>query len=374
MMAVRYIAMRFFEGLRSSMWTWLPRALVGKIFGFLDIYEVARTCFLVCRGFKVRAYVESVWLLREFRYKIGDPSTRASGLLASLEPAHVKSLAVISEFADSHLLQRLTGLRYLSLVGYGVASRCQKCLLAFWPQLESLRLRAVTLDQKDVALCASLTDLRKLTLLECKVSSVDLGCLAACPLEELTITQVSLAKTRISALWTLTCLRELVLNDVKISDSDLQGIGILTKLEVLCLRRQGITDAGVLHLVDMPRLKVLTLKSTRVQGATLGAIRGVHTLDLSDCQKVARDLTLPPGLRELSLAYCDNVCITGLESLRACPELRTLNMVGCPVDVLHMIPSQAPALQSLVLRHAVSTQCFTDLKRQLPNTLIKFIR
>lgn len=355
------------------MWTWLPRALLAKIFGFLDIYEVARSCFHACREFKVRAYIESVWLLREFRYKIGDPSIRVPGLLASLEPAYVKCLAVISEFADPRLLQRLTGLRHLSLVGYGVASRCQKCLLAFWPQLESLRLRAVTLDQEDFVLCASLTYLRKLTLRECKLGSVDLGCLAACPLEELSITQVSLA-TRVSALWTLTCLRELVLNDAKISDSDLQGIGSLTKLEILCLRRQEITDAGVLHLTGLPRLKVLTLKSTRVQGATLAAIRGVHTLDLSDCQEVARGLTLPLGLRELSLAYCDNVCISGLESLRACPELRTLNMVGCPVDVLHAIPGQAPGLQSLVLKHAVSTQCFTELKRQLPNTLIKLIR
>jgi internalin A len=97
--------------------------------------------------------------------------------------------------------------------------------------------------------------------------------------------------------------KELNLSDPLLQDDDLIELGRLNSLEKLCLRSDGITDAGLTHVEGFTNLKSLKLASRSITSAGLRCLRGMTRL---------HELTLTsPGIGSL----VDLQHLTGLKAL-----------------------------------------------------------
>jgi hypothetical protein len=96
-----------------------------------------------------------------------------------------------------------------------------------------------------------------------------------------------------AALATLTGLRELILVDCKIEGPGLAHLGALRSLERLHLRRTQVDDESLAHLSALAALRMLDLHGTRVTDAgvdRLARLKSLETLDLTDTAVTAEGI------------------------------------------------------------------------------------
>ncbi len=102
------------------------------------------------------------------------------------------------------------------------------------------------------------------------------------------LTSLGLHKTTVTAgtmadLGKLSKLTGLDLGAAKIGDNDLTGLQHLPRLQTLSLFDTGVTDAGLVHLRSIKKLKVLILPSgaTNAGLVAIKELRGLQQLYLS---------------------------------------------------------------------------------------------
>jgi Leucine-rich repeat (LRR) protein len=319
----------------------LPAPVWGLIFGFLDVEETLTRCRPVCRQFRgLRAYRSHLCLLN-----LGHV---AASVLDSVQVAHVRSLTVGTD-VDLDGLGVLHNVRVLDLVNdWFPHVRCPKARLLprVWPELEALYVRYFALVQTDLE-AWSVLSLRKLDLRRSTLRGVDLRALRyISTLDTLVLSSTNLCAAQAAALESLTNLRHLDLSRNPLDDQALGSLRTLTRLEFLRLARLVITDRGVLQLAALEHLCVLDLSHTYITGV-LAPFRSVRVLKLTGCSDIKGELTLPAGLRSLSLSGCRNLTAASVSALRVCADLEHLDISGIPGALLRVVALNAPRLKTL---------------------------
>lgn len=119
-----------------------------------------------------------------------------------------------------------------------------------------------------------------------------------------------------------------------ISDAGLVHLRELPQLMNLNLSGLPITDAGLAAMGDLPNLGGLYLSRTKVQGLNLGRLKSLPKLAalyLDGSQVTDRGLSRLAGASNLQLLSLNGLPLTaeGLKPLKALPRLRQLEITGC---------------------------------------------
>jgi internalin A len=216
-------------------------------------------------------------------------------------------------------LQGMTKLRWLMLDFTSITDD-QLAQLAPLKTLDILKLhRNKQLTGNGLIHLQALGSLRELRFYSTPIEDEGLRHVAQLSaLEVLSLQSTHVTDAGLISLEKLTRLRELILPD-QISDAGLAHLRPLTSLEKLLLYSESITDAGLEHLKDLPALKSLTLSSPKVTR------RGVESL-----------LTARPALKlELSLYFTTDAELAGLKEL---PYVTSLSLAGAQVTDAGLAP------------------------------------
>ena len=226
--------------------------------------------------------------------------------------AHLETLSLVGSqaFTDAGLahLQNLTRLKRLDIMGQPGISGASLAHLAGLARLEQLQFTTPRIDDADLAHLSGLVGLRSLTLMLDENSGVtDAGLAHLEPLQELRslqfdqatrITNQGLAHlgklarldslnltnarvTDLKGLESLTDLRILNLMGTPIGDAGHASLPRFSKLELLSAGRE-LTDAGLIHLRELPGLISLDLSSTRITDAGLATLGEFPRLERVD--------------------------------------------------------------------------------------------
>lgn len=167
-------------------------------------------------------------------------------------------------------LAKLPALRRLNLAGAEIGDEGIMHLSSS-KALESLDLTRTKVTDAGLASLAGLAKLRVLTLAETQVQGSGLAALAACPLEELDLSECPLVAQQATSLGQFRSLRELSLGyrePVDFGDRELAIVAQLSKLEMLDLRAAKVTPQGLLLLTQLPKLERLGLTDSVAKGGT----------------------------------------------------------------------------------------------------------
>jgi internalin A len=288
----------------------------------------------------------------------GDP---ASYLANPSDLRYLKYLGVESDAlseADLASLKNLTDLQTLSLTSKSVSGQG----LANLRQLKKLRrlvLNCPSISDEALAHIRELTGLQVLDLSGAHVTDQglqhlkDMKRLQAIKLEQTDVTGSGLAHLK-----DISSLRELVLSGEQVTDAGLAGLEDLTELQILTIgSNRKMTGKGFAHLKRLQNLRVLHLDTLRLassglvhlpplhslQGlylrirnpkvnlASLGKLRGLRTLDLSNLGTTVTDTNLEcleglTKLEALNLGGNYRITAAGLAHLQGLTELRILNL------------------------------------------------
>jgi hypothetical protein len=160
----------------------------------------------------------------------------------------------------------------------------------------------------------------------------------------------------------------------KIRDQTLQAIVGLGGLRHLVLDGCPITDAGLVHVAEVPELESLSLSETRITDQGLAVLTGLPQLRFLRLDRVGvtdRGLEWVGKIRSLRTVSLWQARITGngLKHLSELPELCILSLDETPIDdgdlaALH----RAPRLGYLsVWKTRVSARAGRELETALPN-------
>lgn len=173
---------------------------------------------------------------------------------------------------------------FLTVNRYRASTVSDTLPLANFSELTSLDLKDTSIADRDLTRLANSQQLRDLNLDGTNVSAVILEDLA----------DVDLARLGIGV--------------DAISDEDLQLLSSFKGLEWLSLEGAPVTDAGVAHLLKLPKLKTLDISGTQISAEgieQLGSLPGLSRLKLSRIEvteELLAALATVPGLKELELS------------------------------------------------------------------------
>ena len=141
-------------------------------------------------------------------------------------------------------------------------------------QLEELTITVAGISGERMSKIASLTKLKSVTLKETNITDADLAHFSK--LDRLTYIELyrcrNVGDAGVKAFGGLTSLVHLTLSGSKVGDAGLKHLSGLTKMEELSLDNTAVTDAGLVHLSAMRELRLLVLDGTAVNGSGLGAL------------------------------------------------------------------------------------------------------
>lgn len=183
---------------------------------------------------------------------------------------------------------------------------------------EVLELRNQQITEDDLKLIASKPRLKRLLLEDVSITDDGLKCLAGLDDLEWLGIYATLAKT---------------LHKPQITDAGLLHLGHLSKLRTLGLIGDPITDAGLEHLRLLPNLQRLQLNGTQVSGAGLRHLTKLKWLSLNSTPITDEGLRNLQDMTELDSLYLDGTAITdaGLDHLTHLQKLRVLKLHGTKV-------------------------------------------
>lgn len=151
---------------------------------------------------------------------------------------------------------------------------------------------------------------------------------------EIDVTDVaSITDTGLAHLKNMPRLSRLLLSGTSISDRGLEHLKSLGTLEELRLHQTNVSDAGLLHLTELPRLRVLSLGDTRVTDAGLDALKALPLVELDLGAPGITDQGLSRlkdfrQLRCLALQSSTKLTGAGLAHLTDVSTLRELSLAG----------------------------------------------
>lgn len=275
--------------------------------------------------------------------------------IAELAGREWDSVSLIGAEFNGEVIERLrhvASIRALQLTGDGLSGQVPR--LENVPGLVSLQIGA-PLRVRDLEAIGRLTQLERLSLPQELALTVtgarEIARLTN--LKSLGLYNVDIDDASFAELGTLVNLEELDLSHTRITDDGLQVLARMPRLKSLELRRHpkwhipqqisdacvpvicglteleslslsgGVTNAGLVRIAALPRLKRLSIVSTEITGEGLAALEDstVERLTLGSGQ-LGR---LPPGIEkdEDILRF-----MPGLDSIRRCRSLKSVHVIG----------------------------------------------
>lgn len=192
-----------------------------------------------------------------------------------------------------------------------VAVACH--LLAACPRLKTLSIRDSNLSGASLRQLVRLTNLQKLELTHVfDADRNDFSALAALPaLEEISLDYSPHAYAFCQAVGGMPHVRSVTITDCPMTDTMLSALCNRADLESLTIHSRFLTEDALDPLVEMRSLKRLELRSPLLTDALWGKLVGLtqlHALKVGSFPagvsrtRVSDSLTIPPRLREFSLA------------------------------------------------------------------------
>jgi hypothetical protein len=133
----------------------------------------------------------------------------------------------------------------------------------------------------------------------------------------------------------LSRLRHLDLDLDGVRGPGLAALGGMSELETLRVGRMKIADADFAHLANLKKLKVLEASNnerlTDAGLAHLAALTELRDLNLAWTRVTGRGLVHLRGLRKLERLNLAQTQVETLEPIRGLPELIYLHLIGCPI-------------------------------------------
>lgn len=209
----------------------------------------------------------------------------------------------------------------------------------------------------------------------------DLAIATAFPhLERLALGDTQVTDAGLVSLAKLLRLKSLTLVGAPISDAGLAHVATLQDLESLSLAGTNVSDAGLAHLKDMAQLTLLNLSGTYITNEGLHHLKSLTNLE--DLYLGHTDIT-DRGLVHLnSLIRLKNLDLSGIEitdtgvgQLKALPNLRGLSVENSEIsDTTLASLSQMKDLEwlSLINSRGISDEELMHLRRALPRTEISY--
>jgi hypothetical protein len=151
-----------------------------------------------------------------------------------------------------------------------------------------------------------------------------------------------------------------------VTDAGLKHLTGLKKLRELGYLRSTIRGDGLKHLAALPKLERLYLCRAKIERKTLrplASLTRLHTLDLTHSTVTDAHLADLGSLRELVFLDLDNTAVTGkgLARLAPCPRLRMLGLQNTAVtDETLAEVAKLRQLESLWLRNCRITNAGVD--------------
>jgi internalin A len=130
-------------------------------------------------------------------------------------------------------------------------------------------------------------------------------------------------------------LEYLSLSDTAVSDAGLAELRAFTRLKELHLQKTAVQGPGLVHLAGMKDLEELVLPTYPFTDADLAPLKGLtklKKLKLEGRNLTNAGLTYLGGLTRLEELTLRNTSITSLEPIRHLTSLRSLDVVGSPID------------------------------------------
>ena len=197
------------------------------------------------------------------------------------------------------------------------------------------RTTAGALDDELVARIAEIGSIRRLRLLDCRLTSAVWQSIAELKqLEELTITVAGISGERMSNIASLTKLKSVTLNETNITDADLAHFSKLDRLTYIELYRcRNVGDAGVKAFGGLTSLVHLTLSGSKVGDAGLKHLSGLtkmEELSLDNTAVTDAGLVHLSAMRELRLLVLDGTAVngSGLGALTKMPNMSQLQLMN----------------------------------------------
>lgn len=236
------------------------------------------------------------------------------------------------------------------------------------PNLRTLRLAINTMSDETLSLLAAQTQLRELQLRDTPVSDAQFASL----LEDMN-SLVRLALRRVNgvtnaglaAIKELPRLEVLSLIEMGISDQGLATLASLEQLRSLDVRRcAGLTSDNLSRLIAMRQLREVKLGGATVDDAALKtvlAIPSLVSLTVEDATITANGLagiavgSLADRLRAIALVRCYGVNDDALSVLRNLRHIESLSVRECPVTGEFLLgwdqiaPADLPPLRAIIL-------------------------
>ncbi len=152
-------------------------------------------------------------------------------------------------------------------------------------------------------------------------------------------TNIEPADKLLASLRGMTKLKELLLQGSQATDEGLKHVGAIASLEELYIWNAAeITDAGIAHLKDLKRLRVIHLDHSRVTDRALGALAQLPALEemaLQSNQFTDRGLDLLRGNRSLKKLCVGlgqgKITDAGMEPVATLANLELLDIQGSEV-------------------------------------------
>lgn len=232
--------------------------------------------------------------------------------------------------------------------------------------------------EKDGTVATTLRDsdvLLAVRLFQAPFTDDDLAVLKKLPnLGSLTLGATKVTDAGLIHLLEMEQLRELSLFSLKITDTGVMQLKRLVNLQALVLSDTQVTDAGLEHLKAMSNLQYLNLNNLKISNAGLAHLQDMTSLRrLHVCKSRLRDNDLMNlkklvNLEELNLSD-SQITDAGLVHLRELPNLECLDLNSTQLtDAALADIQQMHSLNSINISHSKVTQSgHTELARARPD-------
>lgn len=252
-----------------------------------------------------------------------------------------------------------------------------------FPQLSSLELVRVPVDDSSLADLSNSQSLADLTLAHTNVTGLGLKHLANCPITRIAIISRVVTADGMKNLGMLKGLEELELHCQDSSLKELVAIHELKKLRKLVAYRTPVGRQGLEVLRGLDQIQWIHLNSPDIDDAStevLNTLIGLEHAEIDDgtlTNEGIKRLQLPK-LKQFSLDGCRGITDEGLANFTGMPAIESLMLGGTGVAGINLTPlSSLPNLKEVRLmgnQFKGNEESIRSLKAKLPNCEVVIMR
>lgn len=252
-----------------------------------------------------------------------------------------------------------------------------------FPQLKSLELVRVPVDDSSLADLSNSQSLADLTLAHTNVTGLGLKYLANCPITRIAIFSRVITADGMKNLGMLKGLEELELHCQDSSLKELVAINELKKLKKLVAFRTPVGRQGLEVLRGLDQIQWIHLNSPDIDDEStevLNTLSGLERAEIDDgtlTNAGIKRLQLPK-LKQFSLDGCRGITDEGLSNFTGMPAIESLMLGGTGVAGINLTPlSSLPNLKEVRLmgnQFKGNEESIRALKAKLPKCEVVIMR